>query len=123
VRSAYSHRVYLASIWLTLRSTPSALSDIETAVCSPGVCLACYRIYEQLLCLHDRSRLAFIIHSKDLASDLKLPAFGRNGYRLEELNFALAVKDMLAIELGYALDRRCGRACIEVYDFLVGVFE
>lgn len=108
---------------LTLRSTPPTLTNIKPAPHSPRIRLAALDIHQALLCLHNRTGLALIIHAQHLAPDLELAALGAHGQRLEKLQLALAVEDMARVELRNAIDGRRVAARVEVDDVLVGVLE
>ncbi len=89
----------------TFGSSPSSLSNVETAAYSPGVGLACLCIYKPLLCLNDCAGLALVVDTENLAPDLELAARAGHGDGFQALNLALTVKDILGVELGYASDR------------------
>jgi hypothetical protein len=76
---------------LTLRSSPTSLSDVEAASYRPRVRLAALCIYEALLRLDDSAWLALVVYAQDLAPDLEFSAFGAYGQGLEKLDLALAV--------------------------------
>ena len=108
---------------LTLRTTPSPLPYIKPTTHFPRIHLPRLRINKHFLRLYNRPRFALIIDTQDLAPNLELPPLARNGDRFEELQFALAVKDVLCVELGDPSDGRAVRAGVEVDDFGVSVFE
>jgi hypothetical protein len=108
---------------LTLRSAPSSLSDVEAASDRPRVRLTALCVHEALLGLYDRSWLALVVHTQDLAPDFEFAAFGAYGQWLEELDLALAIEDAFGIELGNAIDGSAVTARVEVDDLLVGVLE
>lgn len=99
------------------------MSNIKATTYSPAVCLARLRIDESLLRLDNRTRLALVVDAKHLASDLKLATLTRNGDWLQEFEFALAVEDVLGVELRYAVDGLGIGAGVKVDHFLVSVFE
>lgn len=108
---------------LTLRTSPSSLANVEATAYNPAVCLACLRIYKSLLCLDDCAGLSFVVDTKHLAPDLELATLAGGRDRLEELELALAIEDMLGIEFRYAIDGLGVRAGVKVDYFLVGVLE
>jgi hypothetical protein len=104
---------------LTLRSSPTTLPNVKPTSHGPGIHLARRFIHKRLLRLDDRSRLALVIHTQHLASYFEALALGCHRERLEELELALAVKDMLGVELGDAINRRAVGARVEIDHFLV----
>lgn len=108
---------------LTLRSSPTALSDVEAASDRPRVRLTTLCVHQALLGLDHGTWLALVVYTKNLASDLKLPALGAYGQGLEKLDLALAIENALGVELWYALDGSAIAARVEVDNFLVGVLE
>jgi hypothetical protein len=108
---------------LTLRSSPTSLSDVKAASYRPRVRLAALCIHKTLLRLDDSAWLALIVYAQYFAPDLELSALGAYGQGLEKLDLALAVENTFRIELGYALNGRAVAARVEVDDFLVGVLE
>ena len=80
------------------------MTNVKSTADSPAVCLSALHIDQALLRLNNRTGLALVIDTKDFASDLEFATFTRNGERLEELNLALAIEDVLGVKLGYALD-------------------
>jgi len=104
---------------LTLRSSPTTLPDVKPTPHGSGIHLARRFIHKRLLRLDDSSRLALIIHTQHLASYFEAHALGCHRERLEELELALAVKDMLGVELGDAVNRRAVGARVEIDHFLV----
>ena len=116
-----SRRCHIAS--LTLRSTPPSLPHVKPAPHLSRVHLARLGVNQHFLRLHDRPRFPLVVHAQDLAPHLELPPLARDGDGLEELQFALAVEDVLGVEFGDARDGRAVGAGVEVDDFRVGVFE
>ena len=106
----------------TLRTTPTTLTNIEATANSSTIRLPRLRINKPVLRL-DNGCLAFIVYTQHLASDLELAAFAAHGQWLEELYLALAVEDVLGVELGDAFDGLGIAARVEVDDFLVRVLE
>jgi hypothetical protein len=76
-----------------------------------------------LLRLDDSSWLSLVINTKHFTPHFEVFAFRGHGKWLEELQLALAVEDMLGVELGHAFNGRAVRTRVEVNDFLVGVLE
>ena len=58
----------------SLRSTPSALRDVERAGADASIDLASLHINQVRLCVHDCAGLAFVIYTDDLCSKLELLA-------------------------------------------------
>jgi hypothetical protein len=108
---------------LTLRTSPSTLTNVKATANSPAVCLACFGIHEPLLCLDDCAGLSLVIDTKHLTPDLKLATLAGRRNRLQEFELALAVENMLGIELGHTSDWLSVRASVEVDYFLIGVLE
>ena len=108
---------------LTLRSPPASLPNVKPTAHFPRVYLACLRIDEHLLRLHDGPGLPLVIHAQHLTPHLELPPLARHGDGLQELQLALAIEHVLGVELGHARDGRAVRAGVEVDDFRVGVLE
>ena len=108
---------------LTLRSSPSSLSNVEATAYGPGVGLARLCVYKPLLCLDDCARLALVVYTENLAPDLESATLAGSRNGLVELKLALAVEHMLSVELGYAIDGLSVRPSVEVNYFLVGVLE
>jgi hypothetical protein len=106
----------------TLRSTPTALTDVETTAYSPSIGLTALCINKTLLRLY-HSSLALVIDTKHLASDLKLASVARHREWFEDLDLALAIEDMLGVELGNTFNRLCIAARVKVNDLLIGVLE
>lgn len=120
--SLWSHNV-AARGKLTLRTSPSSLPNIETAANSPAVGLAALCINKALFGLDDCTWLALVIHAQYLGSDLELAAVACYGERLQELNLALSIKDVLGVKLGHAFDWCRVAARVEINDFLIGMLE
>jgi hypothetical protein len=99
------------------------LANIKSTAYSPAVCLPRLCVHQPLLGLDDRTRLALVINTKDLAPDLELAAFAGDRNRLEEFKLALTIKDMLGVKLGYTIDGFGVRAGVKVDYFLVRVLE
>lgn len=106
----------------TLRSTPTTLTNIKPTANSPTIRLPSLRINKPVLRL-DNGRLALVVYTQHLAPDLELASFAAHGKRLEELYLALAVENVLGVELGDAFDGLGIAARVEVNDFLVCVLE
>ena len=108
---------------LTLRSSPSTLTNVKATANSPAVCLACFGIHEPLLCLDDCAGLPLVVDTEHLTPDLELATLAGGRNRLQEFELALAVENMLGIELGYTSDWLSVRASVEVDYFLISVLE
>jgi hypothetical protein len=107
----------------TLGTSPSTLTNVKPTANSPAVCLASLGIYKPLLCLDNCAGLSFVVDTEHLTPDLELATFAGRRNRLEEFELALAVEDMLGVELGYTSDWLSVRASVEVDYFLIGVLE
>ena len=110
-------------IRLTLGSSPSSLSNVEATAYSPAVGFAGLRIYKPLLCLDDCARFALVIDTEDFAPDLELATFAGDRNWLVKLKLALAIEDMLCVELGYAIDGLGVGPSVKVDYFLVCMLE
>lgn len=108
---------------LTLRTTPSSLSHVEATADRSGICLTSLGIYQSLLRLYNSTGLALVIDTKYFAPDLELASLASYGDGLVELELALAIKDVLGVELGYALDGLRIGSGIKVNHFLIRVLE
>jgi hypothetical protein len=106
----------------TLRSTPTALTNVEATAYSPGIGLSTLSINKTLLRLYNGS-LALVVNTKHLAPNLKLASVARHREWFEDLKFALAIEDVLSVEFGNTFNRLCIAARVEVNDFLVRVLE
>jgi hypothetical protein len=110
-------------VGLTLGPSPSSLSNVEATAYSPAVGFAGLHVYKPLLCLDDCAGFALVIDTEDLAPDLELATLAGDRNWLVELKLALAVEDMLSVELGYAIDGLGIGPSVKVDYFLVGVLE
>jgi hypothetical protein len=99
------------------------LSNVEATGYDSAVCLAGPRIYESLLCFDHCAGLALVVDAKHLAPDLESAAFARYRNGLEEFELALAIEDMLRVELWYAVDGLGVGACVKVDYILICVLE
>ena len=120
----------LSSLWWwivygrsSLRSTPSSLTNEETAAYGSCVYLARLFVHDKLLCLDDGAGLSLVIHADDLGPQLKLSACRGWGQRLEELEQALAIDNTFGIELGNSGDGVATLSFVEINDFLRGLLE
>jgi hypothetical protein len=107
----------------TLRTSPSSLAHVEATADRSGICLTGLGIYQSLFCLYNSTRLALVIDTKYLTPDLELASFASYGNGLVELELALAIKDVLGVELGYALDGLRVGSGIKVNHLLIRVLE
>lgn len=106
----------------TLRSTPTALANVEATAYSSGVGLSTLSINKALFRLHDGS-LALVINTEYLAPHLKLASIACYRKWFEDLDLALAIEDVLGVELGNTFNRFCIAARVKVNDLLVRVLE
>lgn len=102
-----------------LGSAPSALRDIEGAGADARVDLAIAHINQIGLGVDHTTRLALVVDTNDLCSELELLALRGCGEGLEELDFALAVDDAGWIEFGNVGDLDGFLGGVEV-DYILG---
>ena len=106
----------------TFGPAPIALADVEGGSDGLGIQFSTL-LTEYRLRLYDSAGFAFVVHAHDGGLDFEGLALACRRERLEELNGALPVDDAPGVEFGNAWDGgRCGSG-IEVYHFLVRVFE
>lgn len=108
---------------LTLRTSPSSLAHVEATADRSGICLTALGIYQSLLRLYNSPGLALVIDTKYFTPDLELASLASYGDGLVKLELALAIKDVLGVELGYALDGLRVGSSIKVNHLLVRVLE
>jgi hypothetical protein len=99
------------------------LAHIETTADRSGICLTGLCIYQSLFRLYNSTGLALVIDTKYLAPDLELASLASYGDGLVELELALAIKDVLGIELRYAFDGLRVGSRIKVNHLLIRVLE
>jgi hypothetical protein len=58
----------------TFRTTPTSLSNVKAAAYRPRVRLASLDVDKTLLCLDNGTRLALVVYTQHLASDLEFSA-------------------------------------------------
>lgn len=106
-----------------LGTAPTALADVERGAHHAGVDLARLFVDDERLAVDDRAGLALVVDAEDLVADLELPALGRGGQWLEELDGSLPVENSCRVELGHAGDRVALLHGVEVDHFLCGFLE
>lgn len=107
----------------TFWPAPISLSDKETASDCFRVDLSGFLVHDRLLRLDNRARLAFIINTNYLISELEFPAFTACGKGLEDCDFALPVDYATRVKFRYTGNRIGLLSTIEVNHFLVRELE
>lgn len=108
---------------LTFWSTPVTLPDKKVTADSLRIYLPGFLVHDRLLCLHDSPRLALIVDTNDLVSQLEFLASARCWKGLQDGEFTLAIDHSTGVELRNTRDGRTLRARVEIGDFLVCEFE
>ena len=105
-------------------SAPVALPNEECTPYHPAIDVSRGLFNDRLFCLNHTTRLALIIYTNDLSTELEGPA-GRGGWqRLEEGDESLAVYHTAGVEFRHTRDGSTRALTgIEVDNFLGGAFE
>ena len=106
----------------TFGPAPVALANEEGGSKGFGVHVSAL-FSEDRLRLDDGAGFAFVVDAYDCGLYLEDLALAGRRERLEELNGALPIDDAPGVELGNTRDGSRGGSGVEVYDFLVRVFE
>lgn len=99
------------------------MAHVEATADRSGIRLTGRGIYQSLFRLYNSTGLALVIDTKYFAPDLELASLAGYGDGLVKLELALAIKDVLGVELGYALDGLRVGSSIKVNHLLIRVLE
>lgn len=102
---------------LTLRATPTTLTDEERTPHRPRVRLPRLHIHKPLLRLH-HTALPLVVYTQHLGPDLKVAPMRCDGQGLQELDLALAIEHAAIVELGNTRNGGRGAGLVEIDDLL-----
>lgn len=113
----------VATVCLTLGSTPTALSDQETAGQHCVIYFTTFNVHNRLLGLNHSAGLALIIDTNHLIAELKLATFAGGREWLQHRELALTIDTVTVVQVRHTGNVNSLLTCIEIGHLLISEFE